>query len=222
MTYADRIAAQKDRTAARAERRHEWAESRRRQAGAAFDAAHRLGDAIPLGQPILVGHHSEGRHRRDLTRIDSAMRRGIESEKMADYHEQRAEAAERRIEQMERPDVTLRRMERLRADLRAMERNAERNPNYYAPKIAEIREAIAYWGSHLAALQAEGVHLWGPSDFQRGDVVSGPHGLARVLRVNAKSLSIELLGMANLPECMRRGTLPYSKVTGRAAQPTAH
>jgi hypothetical protein len=34
---------------------------------------------IPFGQPILVGHHSEGRHRRDIGRIDGAMRRGCES-----------------------------------------------------------------------------------------------------------------------------------------------
>jgi hypothetical protein len=33
---------------------------------------------IPLGQPILVGHHSERRHRRALERADNAMRRGIE------------------------------------------------------------------------------------------------------------------------------------------------
>ena len=31
---------------------------------------------VPLGQPILVGHHSEKRHRKDLTRIDDAFRQG--------------------------------------------------------------------------------------------------------------------------------------------------
>src|SRR5699024_10261000 len=41
---------------------------------------------IPPGQPILVGHHSEGRHRRDLRRFDNNMRRSVEnSEKMADH-----------------------------------------------------------------------------------------------------------------------------------------
>jgi Domain of unknown function (DUF3560) len=34
-----------------------------------FAARERL-ELIPLGQPILVGHHSEKRHRRDLKRID--------------------------------------------------------------------------------------------------------------------------------------------------------
>lgn len=33
---------------------------------------------IPLGQPILVGHHSERRRRNVIKRADAAMRRGIE------------------------------------------------------------------------------------------------------------------------------------------------
>jgi hypothetical protein len=35
---------------------------------------------IPFGQPILVGHHSEGRARRDQGRIESGMRAGVESQ----------------------------------------------------------------------------------------------------------------------------------------------
>lgn len=38
---------------------------------------------IPFGQPVLVGHHSEKRHRRALERADAAMRRGIEASKAA-------------------------------------------------------------------------------------------------------------------------------------------
>lgn len=46
---------------------------------------------IPLGQPILVGHHSERRHRATIARADSAMRRSIEEDKRAG--ELRAKAA---------------------------------------------------------------------------------------------------------------------------------
>lgn len=34
---------------------------------------------IPLGQPILVGHHSERRHRKQIERAHNAMRKGIEA-----------------------------------------------------------------------------------------------------------------------------------------------
>ena len=33
---------------------------------------------IPAGQPILVGHHSERRHRRDLATVDRAMRKSVD------------------------------------------------------------------------------------------------------------------------------------------------
>lgn len=38
---------------------------------------------IPFGQPILVGHHSEGRHRAAIRRADNAMRASIEADKRA-------------------------------------------------------------------------------------------------------------------------------------------
>lgn len=46
---------------------------------------------IPLGQPILVGHHSERRHRRTIERADNAMRASIAESKRAG--ELRARAA---------------------------------------------------------------------------------------------------------------------------------
>lgn len=48
---------------------------------------------IANGQPILVGHHSEKKHRSHLKRMDNAMRSSIEAEKKAEYYEHRAEAA---------------------------------------------------------------------------------------------------------------------------------
>lgn len=44
------------------------------------------------GQPILVGHHSEGRHRRGIEKMHSKMSRSVEADKKAGYYEDRAEA----------------------------------------------------------------------------------------------------------------------------------
>ena len=41
-------------------------------------SAREMGSVIPFGLPILIGHHSEGRHRRLLKRIDAAYHRGSE------------------------------------------------------------------------------------------------------------------------------------------------
>jgi hypothetical protein len=45
-----------------------------------------------MGQPILVGHHSEGRHRRALERSDNAMRKAHEESERAKELQHRADA----------------------------------------------------------------------------------------------------------------------------------
>lgn len=47
---------------------------------------------IPFGQPILVGHHSEGRHRRDAARIDNGFRKAHELEQKAERLQRKADA----------------------------------------------------------------------------------------------------------------------------------
>ena len=61
---------------------------------ASIDAARAIGERIPFGQPILVGHHSEHRHRRDIDRIDAKYRRGFEALSEAKELARRADAAE--------------------------------------------------------------------------------------------------------------------------------
>lgn len=85
----------RERRAARAERLRGWAEKRESKSAAAFKTARTVADGIPLGQPILVGHHSERHHRRDIARIDNGMRKGIE-------HEQKAASMNRRADEIDR------------------------------------------------------------------------------------------------------------------------
>lgn len=74
------------------ERYEELAEKNRAKSAAEFRKADLSEGAtgIPFGQPILVGHHSEGRHRRTLERADNAMRRSIEADSKADYYASKA------------------------------------------------------------------------------------------------------------------------------------
>jgi hypothetical protein len=81
----------------RAELRRQWASKRVAKADAAFKAAKAVADMIPLGQPILVGHHSEKGARADAKRIENGMRAGIESERMAVRHERAAATLESRL-----------------------------------------------------------------------------------------------------------------------------
>ena len=80
------------RQAAKRERLEELADKARREAEAAGNHARRMASVIPFGQPILVGHHSEGRDRRYRARISATYDRSYQLSKKADYYEQRAES----------------------------------------------------------------------------------------------------------------------------------
>lgn len=88
----------RERLESKMERREEWAEKARARAAARFGAANGIADGIPFGQPILVGHHSEGRARRDQERIHSGMSKGIEETKLADHHESAATGIVRQLD----------------------------------------------------------------------------------------------------------------------------
>lgn len=76
----------RERKEARLERRLDWAASRDAKAKAKFDGVRRIADAIPFGQPILVGHHSEKHARADQARIHNGMAAAVESQDMAAHH----------------------------------------------------------------------------------------------------------------------------------------
>jgi hypothetical protein len=79
---------------ARIDRMRELAERNSHQAQMSFDTAHKMADIIPFGQPILVGHHSEGRDRNYRARIQGKFEKGIELQKKAEYYAGRVHAAE--------------------------------------------------------------------------------------------------------------------------------
>ncbi len=78
----------------------------------------RIADFIPFGQPILIGHHSEGRHRRDIDRMNSNMRKSIEADHKAEHYEHKAGISNNTISTDDPEALT-----KLRDKLAALERN---------------------------------------------------------------------------------------------------
>jgi hypothetical protein len=72
------------------QRRLDWAESATRRADAASNRSHDLVKNIPMGQPILVGHHSEKGHRRVLNQSWDALGRSVMETRKAEAHESKA------------------------------------------------------------------------------------------------------------------------------------
>lgn len=91
MTYRERL----ERAAAR---REDWAEKAAARSAAAMETARSITQYIPLGQPILVGHHSEAGHRRALDRSAAAMDKGVAEWQKAENHQQKAADIARRLE----------------------------------------------------------------------------------------------------------------------------
>lgn len=112
-----------ERQEQRAERFEDYKDNRKADAEQAHAAVSSICDGIPLGQPILVGHHSEKRARKDAERIENGMRKAVRMWETSEYWKQRAAGAIRHAKYKERPDVRARRIKGIEADKRKQERN---------------------------------------------------------------------------------------------------
>lgn len=112
-----------ERAEERADRFETYSDNRKADAEAAQKAVSAIADNIPFGQPILVGHHSEKRARKDKERIENGMRRSIKMWDQSAYWTQRAAGSLRAAKYKERPDVRARRVKTLEAAKRKCEKN---------------------------------------------------------------------------------------------------
>lgn len=245
--YAEQIEAKKERAECRQERLEARAERLQGESERRFGTVNGILEHIPMGQPILVGHHSERHARADAARIDTNMRKGIEAQKEAKDAAYRAEASARNIERMERPDVTKRRIDKLEADKRKVERRIaeesaalEKGIAYdwrtdayvemngparanFANSIEHDKSEVAKYQGQIdywrAHLESIGAKFFQPSDFQKGDIIESRQGRAQIVRVNPKTLSVVFLHPAikGWP-----GKLGYEEVKGFTANATAN
>ena len=88
----------RERKEAKAAKRRDWAEGRREKATGELQQVEQMSQQIPLGQPILVGHHSERAHRNLLTNMDRKMGKGIEHSNMATHHDSVATNIEHQLD----------------------------------------------------------------------------------------------------------------------------
>lgn len=110
-----------DRALARADRREEQADKHDAEALRQHQRSRAAVAGIPLGQPILVGHHSEKRHRRDLDRSWNALGKAVAADKAAKTSRQRARGARAKVASERTPSFALRRLKELAAELRKLD-----------------------------------------------------------------------------------------------------
>lgn len=183
-------------------------------------AADRISENIPFGQPILVGHHSDTRARRDAQRIRTNIDKSLAAHQGAREAHAAADRAERIATGAESVVTITNRIERNEALVRKIDRElaahetAEgiidkvganhpkveavgtdrlglRSPERLAQLGRMKAEALDAIGHDRLQLEAAGGVTYGKHNVSPGDVIVSRGGAYRpVLRANAKSATV--------------------------------
>lgn len=175
-----------ERAEERAERFEEYGEKRAADAERAHAAVSAIADNIPLGQPILVGHHSERRARKDAERIRNGMTKAVHLWETSKYWEQRAKGALAAAKYKELPGVRHRRIKGLEADERKHLKERERAMGFlkawhHERWLAHVRNRLAY---ERAMLDEQGGLAADRFDLQPGGRVLWRDKWYPIVRVN--------------------------------------
>jgi hypothetical protein len=198
-----------DALAAKADRKQTEADSR-------WSAAQQIAEGIPAGQPILVGHHSERGHRRDLKRMDGHQRKSIELGEEAKVAEHGASTAAAHMRHRENPRTVWRRVKTLEADLRRARRSLDgytrrslngrgepvyvdvqgpatgRHKEQLDIRVEYLTEQIRYWNEFLdGEIKAGRFNPVDLSEIKKGDKVRYWGGWRTVTKVNKVTVSVE-------------------------------
>ncbi|GAB3757469.1 hypothetical protein GCM10027599_23610 [Yimella radicis] len=149
-------AARQARSQERAEALNARAAKHQDVAQQAYDGVRQIADQIPFGQPILVGHHSEARARRDQGRMHRGMDKAVRESEYAEELSRRAGEAAAATGARHNPVTVGNRIDRLGAELRRLERAMSRHQRrggevstareeQLSELIAHTRTELAYW-----------------------------------------------------------------------------
>ncbi|UQA95648.1 DUF3560 domain-containing protein [Streptomyces halobius] len=194
------------------EAQHERLEDRRaalkakgEKLAAKSEALHRASDAmvehLPLGQPVMPGKRGQA-HRRLLERsVDTAINGALTAQE-AKRMPARIEGSRRAEAYKERPDVTARRVERLEAELRSLDRRMARLSMHpetgsetlrkqYEGERAVLVERIARDRKVLEEATAAGLYgQYSKTNVHKGDRILIRGRWRQVARSNPKSVSV--------------------------------
>lgn len=225
---ADKAARAQDRAealAAKAERKD--------TAAALADAAHHraIEQVPPGGEPIKIGHHSEGRHRRSIEKAHTTLGKAVEADRDAAETRRRAETASAATGARYAPVTVANRIARLEAEARKIDRHlngytaqpgtpyAEEVPpaagaagERFTAEAERLADELDYW----RAVRAEQIEAGAVVEYSRETISPGDYVKAgrsgswwRVKRTNPKTVTLES-GPCSIKA-------PYPSITGHKA-----
>lgn len=208
---SDRAERQQDRAQALTAK----AERRTAAAHTAHDHARQLADQVPFGQPILVGHHSEGRMRRHAQRIHAAMDATVKAATLAEQTQRRAAVAATGTAAKYHPVTVANRIGTLTAERNRITRHLDGHTRTVAvmndgtrhvettpaatgtyrgqltERLAVITDQQTYWQRIREQQITDGeVTGHGPATINKGDAVQIRGRWYEVVRVNKKTVTV--------------------------------
>lgn len=215
----------RERRLRKAERLREWAEKREAKQATLNEAARadEAATGIPFGQPILVGHHSERRHRRAIERIDRAMGAAVENSRTADRHREKADNIEAAAERAIYSDDTDA-VERLREKLATLEAKREemkaRNAAFRKERREELKGMTAWQRSEAAPHQRyELANLGGVISNTRKRIAQIERGATRAQTDRTITARYDGLCTSCGATITRGDTIRYSRADGARCAP---
>lgn len=216
-----------ERAEERAERFEGYSERRTEEAEQAQKAVSAIADNIPLGQPILVGHHSERHARKDAERIENGMRRAVKLWDTARYWEERAAGAIRHVKYKEQPAVRARRIKGIEADRRKQVKVKERSEAFlsvWADPVAKLkrkdgqafrlRDAVVY----LANLDGS----YFVASYTRPSGYTGPLSLWEAAGGNIDGADLETRASATPEEICQKAIANHAEMIAYAERWITH
>lgn len=182
-SFAQQQEAKAERALARSERYEELAAKNSDKSNAYYQASKDAVRGIEFGQPILIGHHSEGRHRRDLDRSHNAMGKSIEHQEKAEHYERKAAVAASNAEGYSIEFIG-NRIAECEAKIRACVKYE--NSQYFMQQKKEEEEKLAYWKSEFEKAGGLRVDI---SKIKKGDYIKVRGTWYQVIRVNKKTIT---------------------------------
>lgn len=233
-SFAEAETERAERAEERAERFAGYADNASARSDARSRTGHEMLDGIPMGQPILVGHHSERRDRAYRNRAFDNLEASFREADKATYWAGRADAAGGYQQRRENIGTTLRRIQKLEADERFWDNTLKTGHNSSGwstgtaeqveeinRRLAAVREKLEYWRAHIAAAEQAGAKIWSKADFEKGDFAKIGGTWFEVMRVNTKTLTVPYLRhparitRRDDPNFIYTWTRPYDEVSGK-------
>lgn len=219
LTAAEKEAAAQDRASVRADRMSARAERLDAEADRRLAASDAIIQSYPFGQPVLLGHHSQVAHERNLERAHTHLEKGVAAQREARVAAAAAERAEQAASGTEAKSTITARIDRNEALIRSADRELGnhqtaqtivdklgadhpkikaagparlglRSPERIA-QLEQIKATALDAVTHdRAKLEAAGGIAYGQHNVEAGDFIKHRGGWLPVVRANAKTVSV--------------------------------